>query len=202
MQAAAVAYDLPSSLTKLRHLVKDASSDGAHLAVFPEAFLSAYPRHLDFAIGARTAENRAWYTRYVESSVRIPDGAEGNDWLANQGEADLTEADEFWAFEQICRAARDSSIVSSSDRSSPRLCSALISASVQHISDGIIERSLVGATLWCTNILVSDRGVLLSELSPPPPCWRRAHSRRFRQASQADAYRRRAGCLGTEWCSQ
>jgi nitrilase len=34
--------------------------------------------------------------------------------------------------------------------------------SCQHLSVGIIERSLVGATLWCSNVLISDDGILLS----------------------------------------
>jgi nitrilase len=54
VQAAAIAYDLPKTLVKLRTLVQEASAGGAALAVFPEAFLTAYPMHLSFAIGSRS----------------------------------------------------------------------------------------------------------------------------------------------------
>ena len=66
VQAASVAFDLPASLDKLEKLVVEAKQQGAQLVVFPEAFLSAYPRYLDFVIGTRTEENREWFRRYVE----------------------------------------------------------------------------------------------------------------------------------------
>jgi predicted amidohydrolase len=33
-----------------------------------QAYLSGYPRHLDFRIGSRTQESRDWYGRYVRVS--------------------------------------------------------------------------------------------------------------------------------------
>lgn len=68
VQAAPIAYDLPASLAKFKILLADAKKQGAQLVVFPEAFLSAYPRNLDFKIGARTQENRDWYARYLRVS--------------------------------------------------------------------------------------------------------------------------------------
>ncbi|ORY91494.1 Nitrilase/cyanide hydratase and apolipo protein N-acyltransferase [Leucosporidium creatinivorum] len=141
VQAASVAYDLHASVAKLLPLVKEAAQAGARLAVFPEAYLGAYPRHLDFKIGARTDENREWFSRYVKAAVKIPDGAEGVAWLS-ANEEDIGEDGDFWAFQQLCKAARDNKI---------------------NLSVGIIERSLVGATLWCSNVLISDGGVLLSK---------------------------------------
>ncbi len=47
---------------------------GAQLVLFPEAFVSAYPRGLDFGavVGARTEEGREDFRRYWESSVDVP----------------------------------------------------------------------------------------------------------------------------------
>lgn len=68
VQASPIAYDLSASLDKVSRLVAEASSAGAQLVVLPEAFLSAYPRHSGFAIGARTEEQREWFARYVRVS--------------------------------------------------------------------------------------------------------------------------------------
>lgn len=74
VQASPVAFDLPRSLEKARTLIADAARAGARLVVFPEAFLSAYPRGLDFGavVGARTEQGREDYRRYWESSVDVP----------------------------------------------------------------------------------------------------------------------------------
>lgn len=65
VQASSVSFDLAASLVKLESLVNEARQRGAQLVVFPEAFLSAYPRFLGFVIGTRTEENREWFTRHV-----------------------------------------------------------------------------------------------------------------------------------------
>ena len=74
IQAAPVAFDLEGTLEKLRGLAADAAKDGAKLAVFPEAFVSAYPKGLDFGarIGMRFPEGREDFRRYYESSVEVP----------------------------------------------------------------------------------------------------------------------------------
>ena len=74
IQAAPVAFDLEASLDKLEKLAGDAASQGAQLAVFPEAFISAYPRGLTFgaAVGSRTPEGRDDYLRYWQSSIDVP----------------------------------------------------------------------------------------------------------------------------------
>ena len=60
VQAAPVAFDLQRTLEKTRDLSADAARHGAKLVLFPEAFVSAYPRGASFGatIGARTAEGR------------------------------------------------------------------------------------------------------------------------------------------------
>jgi nitrilase len=74
VQAAPVSFDRDFTLAKVRALTLDASRRGATLVVFPEAFLSAYPRGMTFGavIGDRTREGRDWYRRYWESSVDVP----------------------------------------------------------------------------------------------------------------------------------
>jgi nitrilase len=77
IQAAPVAFDRECTLAKVRSLAQDAAGRGARLVVFPEAFVSAYPRGMTFGavIGNRTAEGREWYRRYWESSVDVPGAA-------------------------------------------------------------------------------------------------------------------------------
>jgi len=77
VQAAPVAFDREFTLAKVRQLTRDAASRGARLVVFPEAFVSAYPRGMTFGavVGNRTDEGREWYRRYWESSVDVPGDA-------------------------------------------------------------------------------------------------------------------------------
>jgi nitrilase len=74
IQAAPLVFDVPRSLGKLRDLTADAARRGARLAVFPEAFLSAYPKGLGFGarLGLRTPEGREEFRRYFDNSVDVP----------------------------------------------------------------------------------------------------------------------------------
>ena len=74
VQAAAVAFDRERTLEKVASLSADAARGGARLVLFPEAFVSAYPRGLDFGavVGNRTEEGRRDFQRYWESSVDVP----------------------------------------------------------------------------------------------------------------------------------
>ncbi|WP_153074141.1 nitrilase-related carbon-nitrogen hydrolase [Paraburkholderia bonniea] len=74
VQAAPVAFDLERTLAKTSRLVREAAASGAQLVLFPEAFISAYPRGMDFftVIGARGAAGREWYRRYWASSIEVP----------------------------------------------------------------------------------------------------------------------------------
>jgi nitrilase len=74
VQAAPVAFDLDATLDKVDRLAAEAAAKGASLVVFPEAFVSCYPRGLDFGtvVGTRTAEGRSWFRRYWESSIDVP----------------------------------------------------------------------------------------------------------------------------------
>jgi nitrilase len=74
VQAAPVAFDVEGTLAKVERLAAEAAEGGAELVVFPEAFVSCYPRGITFGatVGSRTAEGRAWFRRYWESSVDVP----------------------------------------------------------------------------------------------------------------------------------
>lgn len=74
VQAAPVAFDRESTLEKVRTLTAEAASQGAQIVVFPEAFVSAYPRGLTFGavVGDRTPEGREQYRCYWESAVDVP----------------------------------------------------------------------------------------------------------------------------------
>jgi nitrilase len=74
VQAAPVAFDLGATLMKVERLTAESAAGGADLVLFPEAFVSCYPRGLTFGatIGSRTPEGRAWFRRYWESSIDVP----------------------------------------------------------------------------------------------------------------------------------
>jgi nitrilase len=74
VQAAPVAFDRERTLEKVALLAADAARQGAQLVLFPEAFVSAYPRGLDFGatVGERSAAGREEFRRYWESSVDVP----------------------------------------------------------------------------------------------------------------------------------
>lgn len=89
VQDAPQSFDLAESLDRLEALTADAVDQAWDAAaakwpgevefemivVFPEGFLSSYPRGLDFGspIGSRSKEGREWYRRYFDSSVPVSD---------------------------------------------------------------------------------------------------------------------------------
>jgi nitrilase len=79
VQAAAVAFDREATLDKAEGLVAEAAGRGAQLVVFPEAFVSGYPRGITFGtvVGQRTEEGRDHFRRYWESAVDVPGPAAG-----------------------------------------------------------------------------------------------------------------------------
>jgi nitrilase len=74
IQAAPVLFDLEKTLVKTAELVNQAAEKGARLILFPEAYISAYPRGLSFGtvVGNRTAEGRELWLRYWDSSIDVP----------------------------------------------------------------------------------------------------------------------------------
>jgi nitrilase len=73
VQAAPVVFDRERTLQKVAKLAAEAAGKGARLVLFPEAFVSGYPKGLDFGavVGSRTEAGRADFQRYWESSVEM-----------------------------------------------------------------------------------------------------------------------------------
>jgi nitrilase len=74
VQAAPAVFDVGRTLVKVGDLTADATRAGARLVVFPEAFLSAYPKGLGFGtrLGMRSPEGREEFRRYFDSAIDVP----------------------------------------------------------------------------------------------------------------------------------
>ncbi len=74
VQAAPIAFDVDATLDKAERLIVGAAASGAQIVVFPEAFISCYPRGLTFgtAVGSRTPEGREDFRRYWKSAIDVP----------------------------------------------------------------------------------------------------------------------------------
>jgi nitrilase len=74
IQSAPVVFEPNATLAKVRDLAADASKQGAKLIVFPEAFVSAYPKGLDFGarVGSRTSQGRDDFRKYFDSAIDVP----------------------------------------------------------------------------------------------------------------------------------
>ncbi|HXI86260.1 MAG TPA: carbon-nitrogen hydrolase family protein [Parvularculaceae bacterium] len=74
VQAGSALFDTPRTMEKFADFASKSASQGAELAVFPEAFIGGYPKGHQFGtvVGTRTAEGRDWFRRYHESAIDIP----------------------------------------------------------------------------------------------------------------------------------
>lgn len=74
VQAASVFADSAASTEKAVALMRQAAGNGAELIVFPEAFLSGYPRGITFGtvVGSRSEQGRELFARYQASAITIP----------------------------------------------------------------------------------------------------------------------------------
>jgi len=74
VQAAPVLVDQRATVEKTVHLIKEAAAGGAKLILFPEAFITGYPRGLSFGavVGSRTAEGRDLFREYWDAAVDVP----------------------------------------------------------------------------------------------------------------------------------
>jgi nitrilase len=74
VQSSPVVFEPKATLAKVRDLTADAAKQGATLVVFPEAFVSAYPKGLDFGarVGLRTAQGRDDFRKYFDSAIDVP----------------------------------------------------------------------------------------------------------------------------------
>jgi nitrilase len=74
VQDAPVAFDRDATLLKVEARTREAAAAGAELVLWPEAFVSAYPRGstLHAVVGGRERAGYELYYRYWESAVDVP----------------------------------------------------------------------------------------------------------------------------------
>ncbi len=73
VQDAPVLFDLDATLEKIDQLLAKACESDPHLVLFPEAFISGYPRGITFGtvVGKRAPEGREMWQLYYDSSIEI-----------------------------------------------------------------------------------------------------------------------------------
>ncbi|MES1155140.1 MAG: carbon-nitrogen hydrolase family protein [Pseudorhodoplanes sp.] len=73
IQDCPVPFDLEGTIAKVERLVEKAAAGGAKLLVFPEAFVSGYPKGLDFGarVGMRSPQGRDVFRRYYDSAIAL-----------------------------------------------------------------------------------------------------------------------------------
>lgn len=74
VQAAPAMLDAAGSIEKAAHWSARAAREGARLVLFPEAFVSAYPRGLGFGtrVGIREDWGREAFAQYWEGAIEVP----------------------------------------------------------------------------------------------------------------------------------
>lgn len=74
VQDSPVMFDPMATVDKVAALAAEAAQKGARLALFPEAFVSGYPKGWDFGarVGMRLPEGREDFRRYYEGSIEVP----------------------------------------------------------------------------------------------------------------------------------
>lgn len=74
VQAGSVVMNKEETLKKTVHLIEEAGKNDAKIILFPEAFISAYPRGMSFGtkVGSRSEEGRKDFARYSRSSIIVP----------------------------------------------------------------------------------------------------------------------------------
>ncbi|UJR09961.1 hypothetical protein I4U23_014185 [Adineta vaga] len=77
-QCACQQFNFEKTLVHLQNFSKEASSKGAQLALFPEAFIGGYPRYSQFgaAIGHRSDAGRKEFLDYYRAAISLTDGTE------------------------------------------------------------------------------------------------------------------------------
>lgn len=74
VQATPALFDKEGTLDRIDHWIKEASKLSSSLILFPEVFISGYPRGMTFgtAVGGRTTEGRELFLRYWENAIHVP----------------------------------------------------------------------------------------------------------------------------------
>lgn len=74
VQAAPVLVDRDATVAKAVSLIRDVAAQGARLILFPEAFITGYPRGLGFGavVGSRSPDGRKLFQEYWDAAVEVP----------------------------------------------------------------------------------------------------------------------------------
>ncbi len=74
VQAGALPFDAAGCVDKAIRLLADAAEAGAKVVVFPEAFITGYPKGLNFGlvVGARDPVGREEFRRYLDAAIEVP----------------------------------------------------------------------------------------------------------------------------------
>jgi nitrilase len=74
VQAGSIPFDANACVDKAVRLIADAAERGAQVVVFPEAFITGYPKGVNYGlvVGARDAAGREEFRRYLEASIPVP----------------------------------------------------------------------------------------------------------------------------------
>ena len=74
VQAGSVPFDPAACVQKAVRLTAEAAATGARVIVFPEAFVTGYPKGLDYGlvVGARDPRGREEFRLYLDAAIDVP----------------------------------------------------------------------------------------------------------------------------------
>lgn len=74
IQAGSVPFNTAACIEKALRLIEEAAEKGAQVVLFPEAFLTGYPKGLTFGlvVGARDPEGRDEFQIYLDAAIAVP----------------------------------------------------------------------------------------------------------------------------------
>ena len=74
VQAGAIPFDTEACIDKAVRLIGEAAATGAKVIVFPEAFITGYPKGMNYGlvIGARDPVGREEFRLYLEQAIEVP----------------------------------------------------------------------------------------------------------------------------------
>jgi nitrilase len=74
VQAGAIPFDAAACVDKAVGLIAEAAATGAKVIVFPEAFITGYPKGLNYGlvIGARDPQGREEFRLYLDAAIDVP----------------------------------------------------------------------------------------------------------------------------------
>lgn len=74
VQAGAIPFDSEACVDKAVRLIGEAAAQGAKVVVFPEAFITGYPKGMNYGlvVGARDPVGREEFRLYLEAAIEVP----------------------------------------------------------------------------------------------------------------------------------